>query len=248
MSHDLTATALVCLRTLDNSPGTTTVGSRASRELMVSVASSSARAGTDLAHVLLANPSAGAPHPSNPADEPSVRTTILAEAIAKMTGYLADAVHHLDLSATGCHSIAAAVREAATTAQRAAGPELTGTQYETLETLSRETCRLYEIRPDLIRVYTDDGALVPMAPYRALAERGLVDRDTSRSLSRGQKISVTEEGRQALAMPHPPPRAVPPAPEPPAVRGTALVTPFEPRAAPRSSCGPRLAPETASPT
>lgn len=55
ISHDLTATALVRLRTLDNSPCTTT-GGRDGRELMVSVASSSARAGADLAHALLANP------------------------------------------------------------------------------------------------------------------------------------------------------------------------------------------------
>lgn len=72
-------------------------------------------------------------------------------------------------------------------------------------------CRLFEIRPDLIRVYTGDGALVPMATYRALAERGLVNRDTSSSLSCGQKITVTEEGRQALSRPHPAPTAVPPA-------------------------------------
>lgn len=49
-----------------------------------------------------------------------MRTAVLAEAIAKMTGHLADAVHHLTLSATGCRSVAAAVREVAATAQRAA--------------------------------------------------------------------------------------------------------------------------------
>ncbi|MFJ9979363.1 hypothetical protein [Streptomyces cyaneofuscatus] len=117
ISHDLTATALVGLRALDNSPGTTIIGSRCGRELMVSVAFFSARAGTDLAHVLLANPAEGTPTPVSPADEPSVRT--VAEAIAKMTGHLADAVHHLNLSATGCHSVAAAVRDATATAQPA---------------------------------------------------------------------------------------------------------------------------------
>ncbi|MFJ7527962.1 hypothetical protein ACIQ1S_23915 [Streptomyces griseus] len=117
ISHDLTATALVRLRALDNSPGATIIGSRSVRELMVSVAFFSARAGADLAHALLAIPAEGAPHPVRPADERSVRTSVLAEAIAKMTGHLADAVHHLDLSATGCHSVAAAARDATATAQ-----------------------------------------------------------------------------------------------------------------------------------
>lgn len=117
ISHNLTATALVRLRALDNSPGTTIIGSRSGRELMVSVAFFSARAGADLAHALLANPADDPPHPVSRADEPSLRTAVLAEAIAKMTGHLADAVHHLDLSATGCHSVAAAVRDATATAQ-----------------------------------------------------------------------------------------------------------------------------------
>lgn len=119
ISHDLTATALVGLRALDNSPGTTIIASPSGRELMVSVAFFAARAGTDLAHALLANPAEDAPNPVSPADEPSVRTAVLAEAIAKMTDHLADAVHHLDLSATGCHRVAAAVRDATATGQPA---------------------------------------------------------------------------------------------------------------------------------
>ncbi|MEU8592352.1 hypothetical protein AB0D07_01255 [Streptomyces globisporus] len=119
ISHDLTATALVRLRALDNSPGTTIIGSRSGRELMVSVAFFAARASADLAHALLANPAEDAPNPVKPADEPSVRNAVLAEAIATMTGHLADALHHLDLSATGCHTVAAAVRDATATAQPA---------------------------------------------------------------------------------------------------------------------------------
>ncbi|WP_408992096.1 hypothetical protein [Streptomyces sp. 1268] len=185
---------------------------------MVSVAASSACASGDLAHVLLANPAESTPNAGNPTDN-SAGTAVHAEAIAKMTSHLAEAEHRLDLSATACHHVAATVREAASTTQRAAGPELTGAQYRTLETFSRETCRPYEIRPGLTCVYTDDGNRVSMDDFRALTEHGLVGRDTSTSLSRGQKITVTEKGQQALAGPHPPPTAPAPAPGPPAVRG-----------------------------
>lgn len=98
------------------------------------------------------------------------------------------------------------------------GPNLTSSQYGTLETVSRETCRLYALRPDLIRHYTDDGYRLSMDDYRALATYRLVDRDTNTSLHRGQKITVTERGRQALAGPRSAATAATPAkaaPKPP---------------------------------
>ncbi|WP_405591580.1 hypothetical protein [Streptomyces sp. NBC_01092] len=53
------------------------------------------------------------------------------------------------------------------------------------------------------RVATNDGTRVSIATYRALEKRGLVIHDTSTSLWAGGKISVTEQGKQALAQPRP---------------------------------------------
>ncbi|MBT2527555.1 hypothetical protein J7E91_19530 [Streptomyces sp. ISL-99] len=228
-AQDLTAITLVRLGALDNSAYTNIAGSRASLECLASVVVASSLAGQDLALALYANPYEGAPFPGYPVDDASVRTVRHAEAIPKMTGHLADAAHQLDLSATGCHYVATgvtrdltAVREAAATAQRAAGPALTGPQYDALETFSLGSCRLYEMGLGVTRVATDDGARVSIATFRALAKRGLVDRDTSTSLFRGQKITVTEEGQQALARPRPAATTATPAkavPKPSAVPG-----------------------------
>jgi hypothetical protein len=211
MAQDLTATALVRLGALDSSAYTSVAGSRASLECLASVVAASSLAGQDLASALYANPYDGAPFPGYPADDESVRIARHAEAIPKMTGHLADAARQLYLSATGCHYVATGVardltaaREAAATASGRPAPALTGAQYVALKSFSLGSCRLYELGLGMTRVATDDGARVSIATFRALAERGLVDRDTSASLFRGQKITVTEEGQQALARPCPP--------------------------------------------
>ncbi|WP_406149352.1 hypothetical protein [Streptomyces anulatus] len=222
----LTTATLIRLGALDSSAYTSTPGSQASLECLASVVFASSLAGTDLAHALHANPYEGAPFPGYPADTASVRTARHAEAIPKMTGHLADAVRHLDLSATGCHYVATGItrdlttaREAKTAAQRKASPDLSGTQYDALKTFSLGASRLYETRPGMIRVYTDNGDRVSMATYEALAKRELVDRDTSTSLFRGQRISVTEEGQRALAGPRPAAKAAAPAKAAPKTSG-----------------------------
>lgn len=233
-AQDLTATALVRLGALDGSAYTSIAGSRASLECLSSVVVvvASSLAGNDLASALYANPYEGAPFPGYPADDASVRTARHAEAIPKMTGHLADAAHQLDLSATGCHYVAtgitrdlAATRDGAATAQRAAGPALTGTQNDALKALALGGGRLYESSqrgPGETRVATGNGTRVSIATFRALAKRGLVARDTSTSLFRGQNITVTEHGQQALAKPHPAATAATTAraaAKPPAVQG-----------------------------
>lgn len=85
-AQDLTATALVRLTALDNSTYTSIAGSRAGLELMASVVSSSSLAGTDLAHVVLANPYEGAQFAGNQADGESVRSVRHAEAVPQMNG------------------------------------------------------------------------------------------------------------------------------------------------------------------
>ncbi|MFF1420031.1 hypothetical protein [Streptomyces sp. NPDC058280] len=65
---------------------------------------------------------------------------------------------------------------------------------------------------------TADGTRVSIAAFRALAKRGLVARDTSTSLFRGHKITVTEQGQQALAKRCPAATPATNAPKPPAVQ------------------------------
>jgi hypothetical protein len=218
-AQDLTATVLVRLGALDSSAYTSIASSRASLQCLASVVVASSQAGNDLASALLANPYEGAPFPGYRADDASMRTARHAEAIPKMTGHLADAAHQLDLSATGCHYVATGItrdladtREATVFPQAAAGPALTSTQYDALKALGGG--RLYESSTrglGVTRVATEDGTRISMTTFRALARRKLVELDTSTSLYRGQKITVTERGQQALAKPRPTASAAAPA-------------------------------------
>ncbi|AZP23322.1 hypothetical protein EJC51_18515 [Streptomyces aquilus] len=210
-AQGLTATALVRLTALDNSTYTNIAGSRAGLELLASVVSSSSLAGTDLAHVVLANPYEGAQFAGYPADDEAVRTARHAEAIPKMNGHLNDAVHQLDLCAIGCHYLAHGITEDLTTThknkpaavQQTTGPALTPAQYDALTALNGGG-RLYESTTrglGVTRVATDDGTRVSIATFRALAKRRLITADTSTSLYHGQKITVTEDGHRALTQP-----------------------------------------------
>ncbi|MGQ4435318.1 MULTISPECIES: hypothetical protein [unclassified Streptomyces] len=213
-AQDLTATAVARLTALDNSTYTSVAGSRSGLELMASVVSSSSLAGTDLAHAVLANPYEGAPFAGYPADDEAVRAVRHAEAIPKMNGHLDDAVHQLDLCAIGCRYLAHGITEDLTTVQESkpaavqqtAGSALTAAQYDALAALNRGGS-LYESATrgmGVTRVAADDGTRVSIATYRALEKRGLVTHDTSAMLwSGGQKITVTEQGQQALARPRP---------------------------------------------
>lgn len=217
-AQSLTATTLIRLRALDSSAYTSVFGSRAGLECLASVLSAASLASSDLASALSANLYEGTSFPGHPADDAAVRTTRQAEAIPKMTRYLADAAHQLDLSATGCRYLAdgitralAATRTAAPSARRTTEPALTGAQFAALQSLARGGGRLYESSHrglGVTRVATDDGARVSIATFRVLAKRGLVHRDTSTSLFHGQEITITAQGRHALAQPRP--HAAPP--------------------------------------
>ncbi|MFD8117915.1 hypothetical protein [Streptomyces microflavus] len=212
-TQDLTATAMVRLTALDNSAYTHIAGSRASLDLLSSVVSSSSLAGTDLAHVLLANPYEGAQFAGYPADDEAVRAHRHAEAIPKMSGHLNHAVHQLDLCATGCHYLAHGIAEDLTSAQdhktaavrQTAGAALSPAQYDALTALSAggQLCESSARGLGVTRVATEDGTRVSIATYRALAKRKLVRSDTGTSLYQGQKITVTEAGQRALAEPRP---------------------------------------------
>jgi hypothetical protein len=215
-AQDLTATAVARLTTLDNSAYTDIAGSRASLNLLASIVSSSSLASTDIAHALLANPYEGKQDSGcpSPADDQAVRAARHAEAKPQMTGHLDDAAHQLDLSAIGCRylahgitdDLASAQDHQAASAQQTTAPAVTHPQYDALASLVGGG-RLYESLQrgaGVTRVATSDGVRVSIATYRALARHGMVTADTSTSLYHGQKITVTELGRRALAqsLPH----------------------------------------------
>lgn len=213
-TQDLTATLVVRLGALDNSPYTTVPGSHASLKCLSSLVIASTLASNDLAGALHANPLEGAAFPGYPAYSESDRAARHATAIPRMTGHLHDAAHQLGLSATGCHYVATGItRDLADTQanqakadQMDAGPSLSPAQYDALQALSLGQGKLHESSQrglGVTRVATHDGTRVSIATFRALAKRVLVTADTSTSLFHGQKITVTEQGQRALAQPRP---------------------------------------------
>ncbi|MFF2941345.1 hypothetical protein ACFVSQ_16035 [Streptomyces niveus] len=212
-TQDLTATLLVRLGALANSPYTRTPGSYASLECLSSLVLASTLAGNDLARALHANPLEGAAFPGYRADNASDRVARHATAIPRMTGHLKDAAHQLDLSATGCHYVAngitsdlADTHDQATPERQTTGPTLSPAQYDALKTLSAGEGKLYESPRrglGVTRVVTHDGTRVSIATFRALVKRELVTVDTSTSLWHGQKITVTGDGQRALAQRRP---------------------------------------------
>lgn len=232
-TQDLTATLLVRLGALANSPYTSVPGSHASLECLSALVIASTQAGNDLASTLHANPLEGAAFPGYPAYSESDRVARHATAIPLMAGHLTDAVHQLDLSATGCHYVATGITRdladaqtnQAKSAQMDAGPSLSPAQYDALEALSPGEGKLYESLKrgmGVTRVSNGNGTRVSIATYRALATRGLVTADTSTSLFHGQKITVTDHGQQALAQRRPaatPATRTMTAPKPPVMRG-----------------------------
>ncbi|MEU3977935.1 hypothetical protein [Streptomyces bacillaris] len=212
-TQDLTATAMVRLTALNSSTYAHIAGSRASLDLLSSVVSSSSLASTDLAHALLANPYEGTQFAGYPADDEAVRANRHAEAIPKMSGHLNDAVHQLDLCATGCHYLARGIADDLASAQdhktaavrQTAGAALSPAQHDALNALSAggQLCESSARGLGVTRVATEDGTRVSTATYRSLAKRKLVRSDTGTSLFEGQKITVTEAGQRALAGPRP---------------------------------------------
>ncbi|MEV8411639.1 hypothetical protein AB0R12_39780, partial [Streptomyces niveus] len=197
-TQDLTATLLVRLGALANSPYTRTPGSHASLECLSSLVLASTLAGNDLARALHANPLEGAAFPGYPPYSESDRVARHATAIPRMTGHLNDAAHQLDLSATGCHYVATGITSdladtqanQVKSAQQTTGPALSPAQYDALKALSAGEGKLYESPRrglGVTRVVTADGTRVSIATFRALVKRRLVTADTSTSLWHGQK-------------------------------------------------------------
>ncbi|MEU7646344.1 hypothetical protein [Streptomyces huasconensis] len=209
-SQELTAAALARLSALDGSAFTDLAGSRASLECLASVVVASTAATNDLANALDVNPYEGAPFPGHPAGDEAVRTARHTEALPELAIHLTNAAYHCDMSAVGCNYVArhlATAQEQSKPAQPTAVPKLTAAQYDALKALSLGEGRLFESsqrglgRP---RVAASDGTRVPITTFGVLTKHGFVAVDTSTPLLHGgQKITVTEQGQQALAKERP---------------------------------------------
>lgn len=194
-TQDLTATLVVRLGALANSPYTRIPGSHASLECLSSLVIASTQAGNDLAAALHTNPLEGAPFPGYPAYSESDRVARHATAIPHITGHLRDAAHQLDLSATGCRHVATGItRDLADQHGQAksdlmdAGPSLS----PALTVLSLGQGKLHESSQrglGVTRVATHDGTRVSIAIFRAR--------------------QITETATNG-----PPPRQAPPTPSP----------------------------------
>ncbi|MFE0135989.1 hypothetical protein ACFWY6_31120 [Streptomyces sp. NPDC059037] len=211
-AQELTATALGRLTALDNSAYTSLTGSRAGLEALSATVAGASLACTDLAEAISANPYEGAPFDGYPADDAQVRAARHADAIPRMNGHLKDAALQLDVGATAClylatsitNSLPAAAPRPPHASQRQAVPRLNDTQYKALKSLAQAGGQLSEgARKGMSRVVTKDGSRITAATFRALAKRGLVTTDTSKSLLVGQEIAVTEQGQRSLAQHRP---------------------------------------------
>ncbi|MBZ3916691.1 hypothetical protein [Streptomyces acidiscabies] len=213
-THGLTAEALARLAALDSTGYAALPGSRPALECLTAVVVGSSQAAGHLARTLSTTPYAGTLLPGHTDDSTPAHVARPGEPVPEATRHLTDAAHLLDLSATGCRSIATAITHALTTGhgqtpfpQAAAVPALTSAQYTALETLALGEGRLYESRQGgtgATRVATKDGTRVSITTFRALAKHKLVVHDTSTPLlHHGQLITVTEHGHQALNSPRP---------------------------------------------
>ncbi|RMI46751.1 hypothetical protein [Streptomyces triticirhizae] len=95
---------------------------------------------------------------------------------------------------------------------------LTPAQQRALEIIDQHPVQMRESRVGQAKISTDIDARISIATYYALGNKGLVRRDTSTSLYHGQTITLTPDGKRALAAlratprPQPPNPATPPSP------------------------------------
>ncbi|MFJ6898119.1 hypothetical protein [Streptomyces hokutonensis] len=192
------------LDTLDGSQYAAIPGSRPSLELLASMVHTAAIASSELATVLLENPLEAAAFPGPPADEAAVRAARHKKAAPKMAEHLTSAAHRLELAHTGCYYLATGItrdviqhveHSRATTA-----PKVTDRQAEVLARLSSGDGTLTDSgRMGVAKAVDHDRAAIHLATLNSLIKRRLVSVDTTTSRFTGQRLTVTSEGRHALA-------------------------------------------------
>ncbi|MFK0121159.1 hypothetical protein [Streptomyces sp. NPDC090994] len=199
-TNALVERALERLDALAGSQYTAVPGSRPSLEAMASVVHAGATAARDLAAALSENPAQGAPYPRSSPDQ-AVQHAAASNTVAE---HLAEAAHHLEHAFTSCYYLARGIPrdlQQHPGQQPAVTPvKLSASQYDALVRLSQGGGQVFSsIRSVNSRAMDGNGRTVNQATLAVLTKHSLVTVDTSTSLFVGQRLVVTEAGRQAIA-------------------------------------------------
>ncbi|GAA4781858.1 hypothetical protein [Streptomyces ziwulingensis] len=198
-TNRLVERALERLEALARSQYTAVPGSRPSLEALASVVHTATTAAGYLATALSGNPAGGAPFPGWTGGQDTRHQT----ASTALPKHLAKAAHQLDLAFTGCYYIARGipqdVRQHSGQQRAVTRPRLSATQYEALVRLSEGGGQLHNRGRLAIRAIDANGRTLNQAALSALVKHQLVTVDTPTSPFTGQRLVVTEAGRQAVA-------------------------------------------------
>ncbi|CAL9417051.1 hypothetical protein [Streptomyces sp. enrichment culture] len=198
-TNRLAERALEQLEALARSQYTAVPGSRPSLEAMTSVVHAATTAAGGLAAALSENPAGGVPYPGSSTNQDTKYKT----APSAIPKHLAEAAHQLDLAFTGCYHLARSIprdlQQHSGQQHAVTAPKLSARQYETLVRLSEGGGRLYNgARSYRGRAIDGNGRTVNQATLAVLTKHALVVVNTSTSLFTGQRLVVTEAGRQAI--------------------------------------------------
>jgi hypothetical protein len=230
----LTSRALERLKHLSGTDLAAVPGHRAALERLAAVVQDATGATHALAIAVAEFPfDAAGPGPQPDAAACETREHRNRQAHATVRDALQQAVNAMEVCETAClHSATALARSAASrrapsasAARTASAPDpaapaqplkLTTAQQVALRAIAAGGVRMRESgRNGPMRISAGAGVRITIPTYDRLQSLGLVDRDTSSSLYRGQELYATDAGRTALAALNAPATTRPPAPTPP---------------------------------
>lgn len=198
-TNRLVGRALERLEALARSQYTAVPGSRPSLEAMASVVHAATTAAGGLAAALSENPAGGVPYPGSSTNQDTKYKT----APSAIPKHLAEAAHQLNLAFTGCYHLARSIprdfQQHSGQQHALTAPKLSAGQYETLVRLSEGDGKVRSGARSDSRATDGNGRTVNRATLGVLIKHALVVVDTSTSLYTGQRLLVTEAGRQAIA-------------------------------------------------
>ncbi|MGW2955507.1 hypothetical protein [Streptomyces eurythermus] len=220
--HELTGRTLHQLTVLDGSQYTAVPGSRTSLKTLSTVVEAACLAALDLAEAVADNPLEAAGFAGEPSLDNAARQARNAKIRAGLSDILADAVHHLDACATGCHyTVSGIIRDLTRHPQHMPPlPQLTSGQYTALEKIAQGGARFWRsLRGGRETVRAGDGSAIPIKPFHLLAKNRLVRVQERDSALGGQDVTVTAAGLLVLDTQRPS-RTPPSAPARPAPSAT----------------------------
>ncbi|AUH40539.1 hypothetical protein [Streptomyces sp. CMB-StM0423] len=206
-SQELVSKTLLRLSALESSPYAEAAGSLQGLNALRALVLEASLASCNLAHAVAANPLHGVPFGRLDQDDNGSREARHADAVPAIEGHLADSALQLDVCADGCLYLAGSIARTldhtaskhTTTSARQAVHKLSQTQHKALQALARGGATMQTKGRGSTFVLTPDRTRITIATFQALDKRGLVHLDTSVPLYQGRPITVTANGRRALA-------------------------------------------------